>query len=377
MANRPKSSTQRSRSTSPSAEEVIESPEELLHSEHEEDLEVSFHPHHVQPALSNPAGQPPITTGMYMPYIEGPHMDWTVNDNLYYRFLKWHLKCKNIPECKLAALPEHQQCKNIIAWSGNCGMDQYVSWNLPSSELTLDTILGKYEEYCKPQSNEVWARFDLLTSFCQGNHSVDEWYNAMQAQVNLARYSLETAKILHRDIFWFFLWDEDFVSRTISDGSINLDKFPASRVCQLAKKLESSKATVRHIKQVSGKSQVAQINLLHHQRTELPQHRYKKKKSHAKPRQGNSKLLCRNDSHQGQKMKGNHFLPTSNRLLPSNNHNRCSKCGDTTHWEGFTCPAKSISARYVINLNILSVNVSKRNSIHNRNLDNLKHIKYK
>ena len=34
---------------------------------------------------------------------------------------------------------------------------------------------------------------------------------------------------------------------------------------------------MRHIKQVSGEPQAAQINLLHHQRTELPQHRYKKK----------------------------------------------------------------------------------------------------
>ena len=174
-------------------------------------------------------------------------MDWMVNDNLYHRFLKWHLKCKNILKCELVALPECQQCKKVIAWSGDCGMDQYVSWNLPSSELTLDTIWGKYEEYCKPQSNKVWARFNLLTSFCQGNCSIDKWYNAIQAQVNLARYPLETAKILHRDIFWFFLRDEDFVSRTISDGSIDINKFPVSRVCQLAEKLESSKAMVRYI----------------------------------------------------------------------------------------------------------------------------------
>ena len=86
------------------------------------------------------------------------------------------------------------------------------------------------------------ARFDLLTSFCQGNHSIDEWYNAIQAQVNLARYPPETAKILHRDIFWFFLRDEDFVSRTISDGSVKLDKFPVSRVRQLAKKLRELKS---------------------------------------------------------------------------------------------------------------------------------------
>ena len=239
MANRWRSSAQRSRSPSPSAEEE------------------TFHPQHVLTTPSNPVGQPPIAMGMYMPYIEGPHMDWTVNDNLYHRFLKWHLKCKNILEWELAALPEHQQCKKVIAWSGNCGMDQYVSWNLPSSELTLDIIWGKYKEYCKLQSNEVQARFNLLTSFHQGNYSIGKWYNAIQAQVNLARYPLETAKILHRDIFWFFLRDEDFISRTISDGSVDLDKFPASRVCQLARKLESSNAMVRHIKQVSEEPQAA------------------------------------------------------------------------------------------------------------------------
>ena len=26
---------------------------------------------------------------MHMPYIEGPKMDWTVNDCLYHRFFKW------------------------------------------------------------------------------------------------------------------------------------------------------------------------------------------------------------------------------------------------------------------------------------------------
>ena len=52
-----------------------------------------------------------------------------------------------------------------------------------------------------------------------------------QAQVNLAKYPPEAAKILHRDIFWFFLHDEEFVTRAISDESVDLDKFPASRLC--------------------------------------------------------------------------------------------------------------------------------------------------
>ena len=57
-------------------------------------------------------------------------MDWTVNDGLYHRFLKWHLKCENILECQLAMFPERRQYKKVFAWSNNVDMDQYVSWNL-------------------------------------------------------------------------------------------------------------------------------------------------------------------------------------------------------------------------------------------------------
>ena len=112
---------------------------------------------------------------------------------------------------------------------------------LTNEEVTLDFIWENFKEFCKPQSNEVRARFDLLTSFRQSERSVDEWYNAVQTQVALAKYPQETAKILHRDIFWFFLRDEEFVSKTINDSNIDLNKFPPSKVRQLAKngKLQS------------------------------------------------------------------------------------------------------------------------------------------
>ena len=99
-----------------------------------------------------------------------------------------------------------------------------------------------FEEFYKPQSNEVRAHFDFLASFRWGNKSVDEWYNVVQAQVNLSKYPPETAKILDRDLFvWFFLCDAEFVSKTINEGKVNLDKFPTNKVRQLAKRMESSK----------------------------------------------------------------------------------------------------------------------------------------
>ena len=82
-------------------------------------------------------------------------MDWTVNDALYHRYLTWKLKCENILEYELTALPECQKCKKVIPWSGNFGMDQYVSWGLSKDKMNLDTIWQRFEDFCKLQSNEV------------------------------------------------------------------------------------------------------------------------------------------------------------------------------------------------------------------------------
>ena len=95
---------------------------------------------------------------MYVPYIEGPKMDWTVNDSLYHRFQKLKIKCENILDCELEMLSEARKGKKIVAWSEDFGIDQYVSWCLPPEDLYLEVIWNKFEEFCKPQTNEVRAR---------------------------------------------------------------------------------------------------------------------------------------------------------------------------------------------------------------------------
>ena len=112
-------------------------------------------------------------------------------------------------------------------------MDQYVSWSLSSEELMFDTI---------------WENLRVLPLATSQLMNGTMHY---RPHVALAKYPPETAKMLHRDIFWFFLKDEDFVSKTINDSNIDLYKFPASKVRQLSKKVKSSKATTRHIKQMA------------------------------------------------------------------------------------------------------------------------------
>ena len=56
--------------------------------------------------------------------------------------------------------------------------------------------------------------------------------------------------------------DEDFITKTINEGNVDIQKFPASKVHQLAKKMESSKVTAKHIRQVAGDLPAAQVQLM-------------------------------------------------------------------------------------------------------------------
>ena len=86
-------------------------------SDQQQDPEISFHP----------AVPPSIVPTMFMLQTERPKMNWTMDYDLYHRFLKWQLKCETILDGELANLPAKQKCQKVIAWSSNFGMDLYVS----------------------------------------------------------------------------------------------------------------------------------------------------------------------------------------------------------------------------------------------------------
>ena len=106
---------------------------------------------------------------------------------------------------------------------------------------------------------------------------------------------------------------------------------------QLAKKYESSKATARHIYQVAGGMQATQIHLMRHQGTELSNGKYKKQKPQAKPRPMQNKNVEQKQPSQYKKS----FDPRS----AHKQKERCSKCRDSTHLEGFQCPVNRYQCR--------------------------------
>ena len=173
----------------------------------------------------------------------------------------------------------------------------YISWALPTEEVTLQTIWSRFEDCCKPQSYAVCTQFNLLATFQQGIRSIDEWYNVVQVHIPLCEYPQDTAATFTMDIFCFFMTDNEFIAKTINEDNIDLAQYPAAKVQQIAKKLKSSKATAKHIKQHTSSMQgAAQINVLWNNHTSLPPRRKKavrnqtpvKALNHSKPCSRNS-----------------------------------------------------------------------------------------
>ena len=52
--------------------------------------------------------------------------------------------------------------RKLLLGAEDFGVEQYVSWFFPKEELSLDTNWDKFEEFCMPQSNEVWPTLIFL-----------------------------------------------------------------------------------------------------------------------------------------------------------------------------------------------------------------------
>ena len=104
----------------------------------------------------------------------------------------------------------------------------------------------------------------------------------------------------------------------------------------MAKKLESSKATAKHIKKHTSTMQgAALINVLRHNCTSLSP----KKKKGSKKLNPNPNKTTKPQQLQHQKQ--------SNQQQPcERNPNQCTRCGDSPHAQGFNCLAKKYKCKH-------------------------------
>ena len=61
-------------------------------------------------------------------YIDGPKMDWSVDDGLYSCFQDWKLECKPILYGELIEIAEPQKVNTLIRWAESFGLKNLKVW---------------------------------------------------------------------------------------------------------------------------------------------------------------------------------------------------------------------------------------------------------
>ena len=184
-------------------------------------------------------------------------------------------------------------------------------------------------------------------------------------------------------IFWFFFRDEEFVSKTFNDSNIDLNKLPASKVRQLDKKMESSKATTKHIKQVVSDPQATLIQLMQHQCTELlPSKLQRKENKSLKAREDTNKQYYEDKQRERipqahRRFNNNHQTHAIQERYPSQRDRNQDRC-KSPHMEGFRCPACRYQCKNCHKFIILVACATRRMDLKGPlNIDHPRHIDWR
>ena len=285
-------------------------------------------------------------------YIDGPKMDWSMDDGLYSRFQDWKLECELILDGELADIAEPRKVNTLIRWAGSFGLKNLKVWQKDKAALTLTFIWKEFETYCKPHSNELRARYELFKQLNQGTTPCDDWYTTVQNQLTMCNYENETETVLQRDIFLFGLTDQVFISKIISEESPDVT---AATIRQKLKKLEAGRATAKYIKGTNATSKDAtadSVNQIHKQGNPKAKGQKRKgwpKDSHSHSQNHPAKKPFKPNPHYGQPHVQKQQAQGQKQQKPKShqtfNPDICKRCGDTRHRQGFNCPASKYQCK--------------------------------
>ena len=279
-------------------------------------------------------------------YIEGPKMDWAMDDGLYPRFQDWKLECELILNGELAEIAESCKVNTLIRWAGPFGLKNLKVWQKDKTQLSLAFIWKEFETYCKPHSNELRARYELFKQLCQGNTPCDDWYTTVQNQLTMCNYESDMESVLQRDIFLFGLNDQAFISKIIGEESPDVT---AATIRQKLKKLEAGRATAKYIKgtNMTGKDPSTEgVNQVHKQAKQQAKGQKRKgwsKDSHHSQNHPAKKQFKPNPQHGQPRAYGNKQQKPKSQQ--PGDPSTCKHCGDTRHRQGFNCPATKYQCR--------------------------------
>ena len=173
-----------------------------------------------------------------------PTMDWSSPGDLHKRFKLFKQKCLLIFDGPLKEEDEDKKTRLLLLWSGDKGLEIYntATWEDEDDQLKLNPVFGKFEQYTKPQSNQILARYQLRC-LKQGEMSLEEFITKARALIDDAGYSGVMKEEMLRDTLIFGINSDKVRKDAIAKGN----SLTYKSVYDLAKTEESTKAQMQAI----------------------------------------------------------------------------------------------------------------------------------
>ena len=149
-------------------------------------------------------------------------MNWTKDNKVYERYLRWRSHTEDIFSSILSKESEAEKCAYLRIWMGDDGYPFLRKWkatgklkfdhkeevqdrqgrvtNPVSSGYLLDTYWELLEKELRPKSNNVLSIMELWTDCKQGNTPLSEWITKVYNLVELCEYEEEFKDRVIRDV---------------------------------------------------------------------------------------------------------------------------------------------------------------------------------
>ena len=181
----------------------------------------------------------------------GPVMDWTKDDRIYERYLRWKSCVDDVFLSVLADISENEKCGYVHLWMGDEGYPYIEKWKATneldfstaediqegdittaqrSSGYILQTYWDLLKNELKPKSNNILAIIELWTKCHQGNSPLTEWITKLYNIIGNCDYSElgPNVKAVKDQMICYTLMigtnSEKARDKIIREGTINLDQ---------------------------------------------------------------------------------------------------------------------------------------------------------
>ena len=133
-------------------------------------------------------------------FSQMPTMNWEAND-LETSWKSFQQHAEFVFSGPLKAKTEVEKCSYLMIWVGEKGRNIYSTWSDFSADdkKELSKYYGRFENYVKPRSNEVYNRYKFQTRSQNDPESFDQFVTELKLLVKDCRYHPEEVNKVVRD----------------------------------------------------------------------------------------------------------------------------------------------------------------------------------